>query len=415
MCSRFHITRTHTHTCYSTHSHTLQSAPHTNTTNLHFVETLRYGTSSSALSGSDLARSRSSHALKSRESSPIRGVSERHGASSSSASAGSGSATTGTAGDTDKDGQALSSWARYLKNKYGNRSAKDAREPSATTSAALHATGTSSSPSATARRLSLGLPLRQANEMASSDDSDSKNGLGSPTSPTAAAVGITGAAAGTSPRAQYLQKRRQLFQLGGRGSEPGCFTWPRGIAVGPDNSIVVADSSNHRVQVFDVNGIFVKEFGQYGAGEAEFDCLAGVAVNRIGQYIIADRYNHRIQVLDPAGRFLRAFGSQGTADGKFNYPWGVTTDALGFIYVCDKENHRVQVFQSDGSFVGKFGTFGKAEGQLEHPHYIAVSNTNRVIVSDSNNHRIQIFDVNGRVLSTFGMEGSEEGQFKFPR
>lgn len=49
-----------------------------------------------------------------------------------------------------------------------------------------------------------------------------------------------------SPRTQYLQKRRQLFQLGGRGSEPGCFTWPRGIAVGPDNSIVVADSSNHR-------------------------------------------------------------------------------------------------------------------------------------------------------------------------
>lgn len=98
-----------------------------------------------------------------------------------------------------------------------------------------------------------------------------------------------------------------------------------------------------RVQVFDSNGIFVKEFGQYGNGEGEFDCLAGVAVNRIGQYIIADRYNHRIQVLDPQGRFLRTFGTQGTTDGKFNYPWGVTTDALGFIYVCDKENHRVQV------------------------------------------------------------------------
>lgn len=96
-------------------------------------------------------------------------------------------------------------------------------------------------------------------------------------------------------------------------------------------------------QVFDCNGNFTKEFGSYGSGEGEFDCLAGVAVNRIGQYIIADRYNHRIQVLDPSGRFLRAFGSQGTADGRFNYPWGITTDALGFIYVCDKENHRVQV------------------------------------------------------------------------
>lgn len=215
----------------------------------------RYGPSSY---GSDLSRSRSSHALKSRENSPERGA---------------------TASGTAKDGEALSSWARYLKNKYGNRSSKDTRDSTA-------ATPSSSSTSSASRRLSLGLPLRQANELASSDD-DSKNELGSPTSPTVAA-GITGVA-GISPRTLYLRKRQQLFQLGGRGSEPGSFTWPRGIAVGPDNSIVVADSSNHRVQVFDSNGIFVKEFGEYGNNEGEFDCLAGVAVNRIGQYIIADR------------------------------------------------------------------------------------------------------------------------------
>lgn len=87
-----------------------------------------------------------------------------------------------------------------------------------------------------------------------------------------------------------------MFSLGSRGSEEGCFTWPRGVATGPGDIIAVADSSNHRVQVFDSNGKFQKEFGSYGNGEGEFDCLAGVAVNRIGQFIIADRYNHRIQV-----------------------------------------------------------------------------------------------------------------------
>ncbi|XP_057336422.1 RING finger protein nhl-1 isoform X1 [Microplitis mediator] len=334
--------------------------------------------------GSELARSRSTHALKSRDPSPER---DRPG--------------------MEKDGAALSSWARYLKNKYGNRSTKD-KEPTSTSSIP------SSSTSAASRRLSLGLPLRHAGQTSfESSDDDQKNPSGSPTSPTAA-QGIP-AVAGSSTRGQYLLKRRQLLKFGMRGSGAGCFTWPRGLAVGPDNSIVVADSSNHRVQVFDGNGNFIKEFGTYGSGEGEFDCLAGVAVNRIGQFIIADRYNHRIQVLDPSGRFLRAFGSQGTGDGRFNYPWGITTDALGFIYVCDKENHRVQVFQSDGTFVGKFGSCGSGRGQLEHPHYIAVSNTNRVIVSDSNNHRIQIFDVGGRVLTAFGSEGSDDGQFKFPR
>ncbi|XP_022918024.2 RING finger protein nhl-1 [Onthophagus taurus] len=350
-----------------------------------------YGTSSATASGNDLARSRSSHALKSRENSPERGS---------------------AASTTEKDGAALSSWARYLKNKYGNRSSggKD-RESSAS-----GAVSPSSSSSAAARRLSLGLPLRSSTELGSSDD-DQKNMQGSPTTHTPATVAAAGiaVAAGISPRSQYLQKCHQLFLIGSRGSEPGLFTWPRGVAVGPDNSIVVADSSNHRVQVFDGNGNFLKQFGSYGNGEGEFDCLAGVAVNRIGQYIIADRYNHRIQVFDPSGRFLRSFGSQGTTDGRFNYPWGITTDALGFIYVCDKENHRIQVFQSDGTFVGKFGSMGNKEGQLEHPHYIAVSNTNKVIVSDCNNHRIQIFDINGKVNHAFGTEGSADGQFKFPR
>ncbi|XP_050310142.1 RING finger protein nhl-1 [Anthonomus grandis grandis] len=350
-----------------------------------------YGTASAH----DLARSRSSHALKSRDNSP-----EKTGGGGGAAS--------------EKDGAALSSWARYLKNKYGNRSGGGAKEKEGGGGGGASG-GASSSSTAAARRLSLGLPLRSSTELASSDD-DSKNMRGSPTTPTTAtAAGIAAAAAGTFPRSQYLQKCQQLFQIGGRGSEAGCFTWPRGVAVGPDNTIIVADSSNHRVQVFDSRGRFLKEFGQYGSGEGEFDCLAGVAVNRIGQFIIADRYNHRIQVFDPSGRFLRTFGSQGTADGRFNYPWGIATDALGFIYVCDKENHRIQVFQSDGTFVGKFGTMGSKEGQLEHPHYIAVSNTNKVIVSDSNNHRIQIFDINGKVISSFGVEGSEEGEFKFPR
>lgn len=110
----------------------------------------RYG---SGTGGSELSRSRSSHALKSRESSP-----ERVTASG------------------EKDGAALSSWARYLKSKYGSRG-KDR--------------DTSSTSSSTSRRLSLGLPLRSANELASSDD-DSKNAAGSPISPTAATAAVAG-------------------------------------------------------------------------------------------------------------------------------------------------------------------------------------------------------------------------------
>ncbi|XP_037089720.1 RING finger protein nhl-1-like [Pollicipes pollicipes] len=294
------------------------------------------------------------------------------------------------AADAASKSEALSNWAQYLKSKYGY-SGKDGKEKSK---------GVSRSRSSHLLRL---LPDDSRPEEADREQ------VALP-SPTAASVSL-----GCPVRSHYLQKGRLKFKIGSRGGGPGLFTWPRGIAVGPDNSIVVADSSNHRVQVFDQAGTFVKEFGQYGNGEAEFDCLAGVSVNMIGQFIISDRYNHRIQIFDPSGRFLRSFGQNGVMEGRFNYPWGVSTDALGFIYVCDKENHRVQVFQSDGTFVGTIGSEGRSSGQLAHPHYIAVSATNRVVVSDSNNHRVQVFDVNGKCLTTFGGEGGEEGKFKFPR
>ncbi|KAL7640842.1 UNVERIFIED_CONTAM: hypothetical protein RMT77_009117 [Armadillidium vulgare] len=340
-------------------------------------------------------------------------------ASSGNSTRGTGNASAAAAsGSEDAPSNQLSNWARYLKNKYGNKAANSpgagAASGGSSSSSVLgnKATSPTSPTSRSIARSRSSHLLGFAKENDSSED-DSKNVHATPTSPVAGTLGPT--PFGNLHRSQYLQKQQLLFKIGSRGSEPGNFTWPRGIAIGPDDSIVVADSSNHRVQVFDKDGNYLKDFGSYGNGDGEFDCLAGVSVNRIGQYIIADRYNHRIQIFDPSGMFLRSFGSQGSSDGKFSYPWGVTTDSLGFIYVCDKENHRIQVFQSDGTFVGKFGSLGSKVGQLEHPHYIAVSSTNKVIVSDSNNHRIQIFDINGKVLTAFGSEGSEEGQFKFPR
>lgn len=219
-----------------------------------------------------------------------------------------------------------------------------------------------------------------------------------------------------TPRFNYQQKGQMLLKVGCRGSDAGRFTWPRGIAVMADTGyLVVADSSNHRVQTFDRSGRFISTFGSYGQGEGEFDCLAGVCVNRMGQIIISDRYNHRIQIFDRNGQFMTMFGSEGEADGELSYPWGIACDDMGFIYVCDKDNHRIQVFQLDGTFVRKFGSLGNGMGQLENPHYIAVSNDNKVVVSDSSNHRIQVFNIYGRHLLTFGSVGTSSGQFKYPR
>lgn len=81
------------------------------------------------------------------------------------------------AGTGEKDGAALSSWARYLKNKYGNRGKENAAKDNAASSSAAAA-------SSSTRRLSLGLPLRSNSTVVDSSDDDQKNMQSSPTSHT---------------------------------------------------------------------------------------------------------------------------------------------------------------------------------------------------------------------------------------
>ena len=59
-----------------------------------------------------------------------------------------------------------------------------------------------------------------------------------------------------------------LRQWGGHGLEPGEFLRPRALAIDEQDRIYVADSCNHRIQVFDTQGKLLRCLGDagYGAG-----------------------------------------------------------------------------------------------------------------------------------------------------
>ena len=114
-------------------------------------------------------------------------------------------------------------------------------------------------------------------------------------------------------------------------------------------------------------------------------------MDRAGNIYVADRDNHRVQVFDSTGRFLRKWGSQGSGDGRFNRPEGIAIDRAGNVYVTDANNDRVQVFDSTGRFLLSWGSEGSGNGQFDFPTDIAVDGAWNVYVSDSGNQRIQVF------------------------
>ena len=90
----------------------------------------------------------------------------------------------------------------------------------------------------------------------------------------------------------------------------------------------------------------VLSFGKEGS-VGMFRCPWGVAVNA------TDCHNHRIQIFDRNGDYLRSFCRESRKAGEFNYPRGIASHNNGNIFVANPDNHRVQGSKG-GSECGQF-------------------------------------------------------------
>jgi hypothetical protein len=66
--------------------------------------------------------------------------------------------------------------------------------------------------------------------------------------------------------------------------------------------VYVVDSFNNRIQKFDNAGDFIAQWGSEGADYGMFNLPMGAAVHESGRLYIADSLNHRVQVFNVSGR-----------------------------------------------------------------------------------------------------------------
>jgi len=195
-------------------------------------------------------------------------------------------------------------------------------------------------------------------------------------------------------------------RITGYGEEPGKMQYPTNVTVDNNGKVYLADTGNHRIQVVDSQGNFIRSVGKYGRGDGELSFPADAKADKFGNIFVADMENHRIVVFDSQGNFQRNISSMGKNPGFLMCPYGIELDEEeGHIYIADTMAHRMQKFTLDGQFVKAWGEFGKGPGQFHFPRNVALSPAGEVYVADAANNRIQIFDKDGNFQRMHGDAG----------
>lgn len=91
-----------------------------------------------------------------------------------------------------------------------------------------------------------------------------------------------------------------LGSMGARGDGAGGFGRPKAVAVDSEGRIYVTDVQYDVVIVFGPGGVFELAFGGSGAGPGRLSLPAGIAISD-NMLFVADSYNHRIQVYELLG------------------------------------------------------------------------------------------------------------------
>ena len=171
-----------------------------------------------------------------------------------------------------------------------------------------------------------------------------------------------------------------------------------------ERNIIYATIGKNELHKVSNDGQIVRTVGQLGKRNAEFNFPNGLRVSKNDELYVCDSSNNRVQVFDLDLNFKRSFGKKGTGRGKFNFP---SFDSYRNIYITDVENHRIQVFSCSEYHIRNIN---RARVIVFRPISLLVHDE-KLYVTDPGNHKVWIISTSGETISTLGdgMLRSPEG------
>jgi NHL repeat len=190
----------------------------------------------------------------------------------------------------------------------------------------------------------------------------------------------------------------------------GLFRQPTDVAWDSAGNIYISDGYiNSRVAKYDKNGSWVKSWGEPGTGPGQFRLPHSIAIDKDNNVYVGDRTNHRIQVFDTDGKFLRIFSidvppEPGTHAVYGNTPTGdrlkqaigapnslCITPAPNQVMFVGESTFPGRIFKVtlDGKVLGVIGRSGRLLKEFSGAHGLACPSEHEIYAAETANWRVQ--------------------------
>ncbi|XP_019616802.1 PREDICTED: tripartite motif-containing protein 3-like [Branchiostoma belcheri] len=236
-----------------------------------------------------------------------------------------------------------------------------------------------------------------------------------------------------------------IIIIGEEGSKyPYKYRNDRGVVVSEDNGIFVSDLDTRRIDVYSMNGTYLRHFPTElpdGNGQkmlpydVAMDGQGHLWVPVLKRYRDSDAYvvqysqdgqplskfafqssrgfphidfdvrtnkiilvnGSQIVMFHPNGTLYQTFGNKTGLNMNLQY---AASDKDGNIFVTEQGYSIVQGYNPLGHRLFKFGGYGSGEGKLNFPRGIRVDTAGHVIVANEENGRVDVFTSRGEFLLT---------------
>ena len=189
----------------------------------------------------------------------------------------------------------------------------------------------------------------------------------------------------------------------------GMFRQPTDVAWDAQGNIYVTDGYvNSRVAKFDRNGDWVMSWGEPGTGPGQFRLPHAIAIDKNDNVYVGDRTNRRVQVFDTNGKYLREWKIEIPPDYRTRAVNGETpkagdmsgvgapnslciTPGPNQVLFLGESTWPARIFKVtlDGKVLGVVGKAGRNLKQFSGGHALACPSENEIYVAESSNWRVQ--------------------------